>query len=106
MIPIASDNIDQNYVTKNIQVKLDSKTAILFKRLRMGLERVNAFRLDGSEPSVSMALRELIIRAAAEAVEVGQDGKPIVENMSAKQETRQPESSATTHKPRLPKGSK
>ena len=105
MIPIASD-IDQNYVTKNIQVKLDRDTAILFKRLRRGLEYVHAFKLDGSEPSVSLTLRELIHRAAAEAVEVGQDGKPIVDNLSAKQEARLPENGATTHKPRLPKGSK
>lgn len=101
MIPIAEKDLNTNYVSKRIDVKLDRETAILFKRLRQGLEYIGAFDSE-SEPTVAMAIREIIRRVADEAVVVSQDGQPAADE--SKTPTAKPQAATTaTQKPRLPK---
>ena len=106
MIPIASPDLSTTYVSKRVDVKLDRDTAILFKRLRLGLEFVGAFDSD-SEPTIAMALKALIRKAAEEAVVVNANGSPVTAAEPAKskpvESTTAPSSTA---KPRLPKGTK
>lgn len=107
MIPIASkEMISTNYVSRRIDAKLDRDTAILFKRLRLGLEMIGAFDNAGAEPTVAMALREIIKRVAQEAVEVGNNGVPVKQD---KPQTKQEKPVPFTNdvpKARLPRGNK
>lgn len=104
MIPIADTNLNTTYVSKRIDVKLDRETAILFKRIRIGLECIGAFDSD-SEPTIAMALREIIRRVAEEAVVVNASGKPVTSDAAepAKSKPAEPTSANPTVKPRLPK---
>lgn len=103
MIPIADKNLNTTYVSKRIDVKLDRETAILFKRIRIGLECIGAFDSD-SEPTIAMALREIIRRVADDAVVVNASGQPVT-STSAEPAKSKPESTSAsaTVKPRLPK---
>ena len=105
MIPIASHELSTTYVSKRIDVKLDRETAILFKRLRLGLEYVGAFDSD-SEPTIAMALKALIHRIAEEAVVVNSSGSPATAAESAKSKPAASTPNGTNAKPRLPKGTK
>lgn len=104
MIPIADKNLNTTYVSKRIDVKLDRDTAILFKRIRIGLECIGAFDSD-SEPTIAMALREIIRRVAEEAVVVNSSGQPVTSASAAEPAKSKPESTSAsaTAKPRLPK---
>lgn len=102
MIPIASKDQPLNYASRRIDAKLDRETAILFKRLRLGMEYAGAFENENSEPTTAMALRELIRRAAAEAVVVDPSGKPESDESRKSVAATKP----AELKPRIPKGNK
>ena len=102
MIPIAPDNTNTTYVAKRIDVKLDRETAILFKRLRLGLEFTGAFD-STSEPTIAMALKALIRRAADEAVVVNASGTPATAAEPAKAKPAASTPDVSNIKPRIPK---
>ena len=102
MIPIAEKNMNTSYVSKRIDVKLDRETAILFKRIRIGLECIGAFASD-SEPTIAMALREIIRRVAEEAVVVNASGKPVTSDAAEPAKIKPAEATSGNPKTRIPK---